>query len=120
VTPGERTKLVAILGRLGSDFDGERAAAGLLASRMLKTIGASWDDVVRSDQGGPAGRTNRPSPSWAPPWHSDVALCQRHEGWLRPWERGFIASVAARQRLSRKQLAILRDIARELRARGAR
>ena len=36
LTSAERTRLVAILGRLGSEFQGERAAAGLLASRMLR------------------------------------------------------------------------------------
>ena len=32
LTPADRARLAGILGRLGSEFDGERAAAGLLAS----------------------------------------------------------------------------------------
>ena len=42
----EREKPVPILGMLGSDFDGERASAGILASGLLKTNNVTWSDVV--------------------------------------------------------------------------
>ena len=40
LSPADRDRLVAILGMLGSAFDGERASAALLASRMLKAAGS--------------------------------------------------------------------------------
>ena len=39
LAPAEVRRLVGILGRLGSDHNGERAVAGLLASRMLRAAG---------------------------------------------------------------------------------
>jgi hypothetical protein len=46
LSPAVREKLVKICARLGSDHDGERAAAGLLASRMLASEGLAWEDVI--------------------------------------------------------------------------
>lgn len=46
MTSAQRSKLVAMLGRLGSSFDGERSAAGYLASRFLVSISADWNDVI--------------------------------------------------------------------------
>ena len=41
-----RGKLVKVLGRLGSEHDGERAAAGLLASRMVAAAGLTWERLL--------------------------------------------------------------------------
>lgn len=41
----DRRKLVGILGRLGSDAEGERAAAGLLATQLLARHGMGWADL---------------------------------------------------------------------------
>jgi hypothetical protein len=35
-----------LLGLLGSDFDGERAAAARLAGRFVRQLGLSWDAIV--------------------------------------------------------------------------
>jgi len=42
----DRLKLIRILGMLGSDQPGERAAAALAAHRHVKALGASWADLV--------------------------------------------------------------------------
>ena len=39
-------RLVKVLGMLGSDHAGERAAAALQASRILKEAGLTWHDVL--------------------------------------------------------------------------
>ena len=39
-------KLNRILGLLGSDHAGERAAAGLAAHRLVKTMGTSWWTLI--------------------------------------------------------------------------
>lgn len=48
LAPELAERLVKICGRLGSDFDGERAAAGLLASRLIADHGLTWGDVIGS------------------------------------------------------------------------
>lgn len=42
-----------VLGMLGSDQDGERSAAALRASAMLKEAGVSWNDVMVKGAIGP-------------------------------------------------------------------
>jgi hypothetical protein len=42
----ERARLAAILSRLASSFEGERAAAGLLATAFLAKHDLRWTDLV--------------------------------------------------------------------------
>ena len=112
MTSAERRKLIGVLGRLGSDHDGERAAAGLLASRMLKSAGVTWDELLTA---GAYFAAPRSSPSG---WRGDLAVCQRHRSFLRPWEQDFVGSVATRATLSQKQRFVLSEMADGLRARG--
>src|SRR3954453_10040876 len=46
LTPAFADKLVKVLGMLGSDHDGEVAAAGRRAHSMLKAQGLTWSDVI--------------------------------------------------------------------------
>jgi hypothetical protein len=39
-------KLVKVLGMLGSAHAGERAAAALRATRMMKAAGLTWGDIL--------------------------------------------------------------------------
>ena len=48
LAPGERDKLAAIMSRLSSSHDGERAAAALLASAFVAKHGLEWSDVIGS------------------------------------------------------------------------
>lgn len=111
--PTSRAKLVGILGRLGSDFDGERSAAGLLASRLLKTHDLTWDDLIPPAIGRVAEQSDRDD-------QPDLTLCLRHIRLLTDWEAGFIRSIASRRRLSPKQADVLRRIAGTLRDRGCK
>jgi hypothetical protein len=58
---GELIKLIRVLGILGSDHPGERAAAALAAHRLLKSCNRSWSDLLqptgRRDAGGVIVRT---------------------------------------------------------------
>ena len=112
MTAAERRRLVGVLGRLDSDFDGERAAAGLLASRMLRSAGLDWDALL------PADKPPRPPVLHATGWRGDLAFCERHRSFLREWESGFVASVGSRSGLTPKQRTVLAEIAVGLRARG--
>ena len=111
--PTERRRLVGILGRLGSDHDGERAAAGLLATRLLRDRGLSWDEILPGPDAPPAG------PPGAADALADLDLCRRHWNDLNSWMRSFVIGVSDRQRpLSGPQRAKLAQAATELRARG--
>jgi hypothetical protein len=105
LTPEELAELIAILGRLGSDFDGERAAAGLIASRMLQSKGLTWADVV----GSPQIRYTPPPSSPTP--KSPAELLAKHRGQLSDWEIGFLTNLSQRRgRLTPKQEASLASI----------
>ncbi|MGF6229785.1 hypothetical protein QFZ27_003740 [Inquilinus ginsengisoli] len=43
---GDLTRLIRILGMLGSDHDGERAAAALAADRLVRGSGWNWSDLL--------------------------------------------------------------------------
>lgn len=116
LTPAERARLVGVLGRLGSDHDGERAAAGLLASRLLNTKGLTWGDLIVVVEVPQAGAQR---PGAHQDVATDLALCRRHSGSLNPWLATFIASIAQQSRpLSVGQRSKLRQTAAELQARG--
>lgn len=98
----DRTRLANILGMLGSEHSGERAAAGLMASRLLRDRRLTWHDVV----GAPP----------APPgtsWRALVAACQCEPDKLTAWEAEFLASltVSTWSTLTDKQSAALQKIA---------
>ena len=120
LAPAEVRRLVGILGRLGSDHDGERAAAGLLASRMPRAAGLAWGDVIGPGGGvqpstgvTPSGRGTRST------GQDDLALCLRWLGELSAWEVGFVTDLRARRtRMTPGQGAKLRQVADALRARG--
>ncbi len=114
MTPAERRRLVGVLGLLGSDQDGERAAAGLLATRLLRTAGVTWDTLILDSN---AGQPARPAPAPAN-WRTDLAVAQRHVRFLRAWEANFVSGLAGFTAPSRKQQTILHEIANALRARG--
>jgi hypothetical protein len=46
MTPTDRQRLAAILGMLGSNHAGERAAAGLQAEAFRNKHGLTWDQLV--------------------------------------------------------------------------
>ena len=46
MTPSERKKLVRILGLLGSDHPGERAAAALKAHELVESADTDWTELI--------------------------------------------------------------------------
>ena len=120
LSPSERNKLVGILGRLGSDFDGERAAAGLLATQMLRRLGMGWDAVVTDQPVTVRQAETGPSNHTPTSWSESLALCRRHLNWLNKWESEFVGSLSDRHGLpSAKQLQVLARITDKLVRSGA-
>ena len=117
LSAAELRRLVGVLARLESTFDGERAAAALLASRMLRDKGLTWPDVLQVESPTRAAGAADP-PRYADPG-SDFGLCMRHIQRLTPWERGFFQSVARVVRRTPGQSRKLQEIADWLRKNGA-
>ena len=100
LSPEDRTKLIRILGMLGSEFDGERAAAGALASRILKDADLIWADVVSPHieihpQDRPRRQQAKPQPDIDPiagrDWRIVCEICRKHPTHINAWENIFCA-----------------------------
>ena len=110
LAPRDIELLAKILGRLGSDHDGEVAAAGAMACRFIRERKLTWGELLRP-------RSAEPPPLLAPgsAWRRIAMECRDfHEdfGGLSRWETGFLCKIAAyKQKPSEKQLEILRRIA---------
>jgi hypothetical protein len=106
-----RTRLVKLLGMLGSDFAGERAAAGQMADQLVRGLGLTWGDVVAQKERPPVGIGS----FWRPrPWklsHQALALtCLDTAYPWTDWERAFLTTLTWSRRLSPKQETILRRL----------
>ncbi|MGI9127023.1 MAG: hypothetical protein ACR2IG_02330 [Roseomonas sp.] len=109
-----RTRIAKIAGRFGSDFEGERAAAALLASRILKDHGTTWSDVLApSLNPRMATRATRPEPKPAPrphPVHHKAVAALLLRPGLRNHERAFLQSLLGHSALTRIQSHVLASI----------
>lgn len=136
MAPDRKTvsRLAAVCARLGSDFDGERAAAGLLATRILADAGISWSDLITRAFAEPMPIHAPPPPSYQsnsaskPAWpgrHFDpvpdemITLALYRELLatvkLNDWEFGFLSKLLANEvtSLSDKQKMSLSWIIRK-------
>ena len=94
------TTLVKLLGMLGSDHAGERAAAALKADQLVRANGLTWPDLIRVPQ--------HSSEHQMRDWREMRDYCAAHFYSLRERERDFIDDLADwRGRLSEKQQAWL-------------
>jgi hypothetical protein len=117
LTPAFADKLVKVLGMLGSDHDGEIAAAGRRAHSMLKAIGLTWSDVIARTAPKPE-QPQRPQRRWrrgVSPTDT-AALCLQWSEVLTEWEVDFCRSMVGRRRISAKQADVLERLARKVEA----
>jgi hypothetical protein len=105
-----REKLAAVLARLESPYDGERATAGLLASQMIRKAGLSWREVVDPPKA-QARRQWQPPPEEPPQdemaWWDMVTACLARPELLTDWECEFLISLSRRSSLTDKQRRVL-------------
>ncbi len=113
LSPRDLTRLVGVLGMLGSDHVGERAAAALAASRMVRNAGLTWGELLQPRLDGP-GPPPPPPPPPPPGWHEMVTHCQAHPDQLTQWENDFLRTLARRGTASHKQIGVLVGIAERL------
>jgi hypothetical protein len=101
LSPAERDFFVKLCGMLGSDQDGERAAAAAKASNFLRQRTLTWSDVVqtraaeRSLQNADRQAAKHPSRRSARSidWRADLAMCRKWPLSLTGAERDLIASL---------------------------
>jgi hypothetical protein len=94
--PQAREHLCKLLGMLGSDHDGEIAAAGRKAHAHIKKLGLTWADVI-----------------YFPPasWREMANVCAKHQYTLNEREADFIRNILRlRGAPSDKQLRWLENI----------
>ncbi len=98
-----RRRLAKLLGLLGSEHIGERDAAGLAAHHLMLQCGLTWEDLLA------------PTPVKREPlfgkWRTTCAELAKRQDKMRPWERKFVADLAAFPRISTKQRYVLEEIA---------
>jgi hypothetical protein len=115
--PALTAKLAKILGMLGSDHDGEVAAAGRRANAIIKGAGLTWDQVL-APVVSPSESPHRPPRRWRRPTSASdsAALCLQWPEVLTDWETDFCRSIVGKRRISAKQAAVLERIARKVEA----
>src|SRR3954462_2039623 len=112
ISPDLANKLAKVLGMLGSDHDGEIAAAGRRAHAMVKGAGLTWNQVL-APANSPPESPYRPPRRWRRPASASdaAALCLQWGEVLTDWETDFCRSLVGRYRLSPKQSEVLNRIA---------
>jgi hypothetical protein len=99
-------RLEKLLGMLGSEHSGERAAAALKATKLLREHNATWRDVLRTPE--PASSSPRRPPDERA--NAREVLRMNRAG-LTDWECNFLNSIAAgRGPLTVRQSTKLRTI----------
>lgn len=89
LAPADSARLAKLLGLLGSNHSGERAAAGLKAHRLVSSRNLSWSDLLA-----PA-RLTGPSDRDAVTHHQSRAAFLLECGYpWSDWEKQFLSSIA--------------------------
>ncbi len=117
LTEQDAKMLAKILGRLGSDFDGECAAAGAIAWRFIRERKLSWDEVLAPDRSNGSQHhsySDAPRPTRSN-WYPLARRCLEigEDSYLiTQWELGFLQNILRWSRpLTDKQWAVLNRIA---------
>jgi hypothetical protein len=87
-------RLRKLCGMLGSQHDGERAAAAAKADAFVRSLGLSWGDVI-----GPPIIPEQPVRirAWRSAdtdWQRMASFCHNRQWLLRPKDREFVRSMA--------------------------
>ncbi len=114
--PSTVNRLAKVTARLASSFDGERANAAALASRLLADCGLSWEQLVTRAFQAPSPTVQLPTRA---PHVAEAQWALRFPSLLDEWEHGFLANVGRFRRLSPKQRASLDGILRKIERRTA-
>ena len=116
--PSVSAKLAKVCGLLGSDHDGERAAAAAAATRILRDAGVSWSELLSAGAAPPDTPATTPATAHPQEIAREILLRQRHL--LSAWEVGFTENLARwRGRPTPRQIARLARLRADLGTRKA-
>ena len=121
LSPADRSKLAAILGMLGSDHAGERSAAALAADKLVRGKGLTWRDLLLATSAETPPPRRPATPPRRPPtpmFKAEIDECLRNSAKLTTWETGFISDLLHRPHATQRQLEVLEQILRKVRATG--
>jgi hypothetical protein len=90
-------RLVKLLGMLGSAYAGERAAAGLKAAELVRSLNMTWHEIIL------AKSIAKPTSKLADTVESKLGTVLACTEPLTDWERRFVRSINGQPRLSLKQ-----------------
>lgn len=122
-----RERLANICARLGSDFEGERAAAALLATKLLKKHGATWSSALTAPEPKIIYRDRDSVAAYlgvlkhiGDGWDALSVIARYPEVQKTAWVREFVADLLRRQgrqsRLSDKQRSVISGLLEQVRA----
>jgi hypothetical protein len=117
--PHSADRLRKLCGMLGSDHDGERAAAALAADKLVRGLGLTWHQVIAPPivpDHSPRVRSWRADDS---DWCRMAQFCHAWRWSLSQREREFVESVRTWRNPTDKQRDWLLDIYARLHERGA-
>jgi hypothetical protein len=117
ILPDLAGKLAKVLGMLGSEHDGEIAAAGRQANQMVRNAGLTWREVIAPAAPAPQ-QQYRPPRRWRRPVSAGdaAALCLQWPEVLTDWETDFCRSLVGRQSTSPRQSEVLNRITAKVEA----
>ncbi len=98
-------KLIKLCGMFGSEFEGERANAAMMADKMLKKTGIKWENLLKAGD-----FSSTQSHDYADELSDREKvryIYENGEAFLTEWEENFIESVIKRTYFSHKQSEII-------------
>ena len=105
--PSTKSRLVKLLGMLGSAHDGEALTAGRLADRLVRQANLTWDDIIAVKHEMEQRLTSVRAPRYE---HTIRSALKDGSGVLSRWEVDFLHSLLGRTRLTDKQASKLSEI----------
>ncbi len=93
MSPKDKTRLIQLLGMLGSDFDNERATAGRMANDIVKANKLSWDELLNEK---PLIVINKQEQNYNS-WRAKARRCiDDYPEEMTDWESEFMHSILVR------------------------
>jgi len=117
--PAVADRLVRICGLLGSDHAGEAASAAAAATKIIRSAGLTWSELLAPIVTPPAPSArprHRHAPHYGPvDWRAAAAACLQQPALFSTWERDFLDNLLGFRRLSTKQEAVLARLVERVR-----
>lgn len=108
--PDTASRLIRVLGMLGSAHEGERAAAGLMAHRIVSRAGLTWEDALAPLLAQKAEEPSVEAFEGFGDFKCAVTFCLANSAKISEWDFEFLNSLRRFKKISTKQRAVLARI----------